>query len=535
MSEEQRPHTGLKGATITGDIQELMSFSDANRTIGGYLEEEPITGNIHLGREKLPRFSSTIQVNGRVDKEFAEDAETEEDYDDTREISAADEKVIREGGEKKGKGSVVNEANETEAVKEEASYCNDDADADDDDDDDFFYGDYISTNNGTRDDTTQSLSMNASSTEVRQDVESQAPGQLSDGKEHKNQHEAIILDSSDSDTDRVRDKNIGSMKPRRRTSSGSSLSDTPRKKPRRLRSNANPGRNVAKTVQKAHIPETGGNRFSDADEDEQFFKDLAREAGRTTSTAKPDSPAAVNRVFNLKFTSILEGTVGKKVNAKVKGTHAFDEIIPVALNLILKEYNVPTELRHRYDPTKVSVYRNDVKLPNFMTCNALPVPLHDGAEIKEVSLCLVASDKEKEYEMKCEESKREDDTSFTANDLLNANSKGQEFTTGPSSDDHQFMKPGTVEILDDESEPEESCETSGTVHVVLMAKGNDKLHVNAHKDTTFDKLILHYREQKNLSAEVQISFFFDNERISPTSRVRSWDLEDEDIVEVQLS
>ncbi|SCU85777.1 LAME_0D02740g1_1 [Lachancea meyersii CBS 8951] len=540
MIEDQRPHTGLKGAKVTDDIQELMSFSDANKTIGGYIEDEPTTGIIHLKREKLPRFSSTVHATLETERDagFEREEETEDDDDVEVKSYEGNGKGNGEGngGENEDRGQIkeINskgEKSENRENDDEDDEEDDDDEDDDDDDDTFFRGNYrpasdsFHNNRSHRPVVIDAERDKGSVSESRKSTSEQATTQAGEKNE-------IVIYSSDSDQVDNESNNVSRSTKRAtkrsRRNSNSLVDELPRKM--RTRNTRSPVGLQFQAKQGASVTETPTE--TEDDEDEQFFKDLAREAGRSASTLERNSPATENRVFNIKFTSNLEGTIEKKINAKVKGTHTFSQILPMALNLIIKEYNVPKELRPQYESQNVSIYRNGVKILNFMSCNSLQVSADSNVKTVEASLSLVPKALERDYEAKYEKAGQGEVSSILDDIPIDCNETS--FLTGDENEDDnaiQLSDGEAIQVLDDSSLAESNA---GIIKIALMAKNNVKTHVNVHRDTSFAKLDRHFRMVNNIPAGVDLRFVFDNENISPTQVIEDLDLEDEDIIEVRL-
>lgn len=468
MSEEQQTHTGLKGATVTGDIQDQISFTDANKTVGGYIEDEQATGTIHRGKAGLPRFSSTVEVTKTGSSTESQMSTKENKTDDDQDLE--DFNI---------------------------------------DDDDFFYGDYISSKNNAeteaapivmeKNDDIEQLSRSAERTEQVPDVE-------------------YITSSSDEERDTI---NTDSRSKRRRRSDASleELAQAPRlaKSPR-----GHP-RGSSRAVRTNSLPQ------HEKDEDDKFFEELEREASRTASTVKESSPAVAQRIYNIKFISDLEGSAGRRINVKVKGKQSFDQILPVALKTIIKEYKIPDALHPIYETDKVTLYRDGVKILNFMNCNSLQIPLEFKGEVSDVCLTIISKGQEQNFEALYEQSKHSNHELVPA--FIEPGTETPDFTVEEYEKELRnvdFNKNTSVQ----NQPPPQSVDDN--IRIALMSQDNKKIIVTARPETTFAALAEHYQKLTSLPPQQQVLLFFDNEELHLDSKVSDADVEDDDIVEVVI-
>ncbi|SCU85268.1 LAFA_0D14774g1_1 [Lachancea sp. 'fantastica'] len=529
--DEQRPHTGLKGAKITEDIQELMSFSDANKTIGGYIQDDQTTVAIHSERAKLPRFSSTIKpIDDGESTDSAEDVEAvETDVDEQEKAQNVDDTEANEANEANGSRQSVdhhqlnqkediNVSQKKSATEEEGRNDDEDDDDDDDDDDDFFCGDYAPSSRSVdssishRPVIIQKIQDNSSA------MSSPTVALKPQNTSYTSERDEIVIDSSEGDQSEREEENASN--PTKRISSSAKDDRVSVKRPRNTRTKNN--------YQKQTATSSAANQ--DEDEDEQFFKELAREAGRSASTAEKSPSLPLNRVFNIKFTSLLQGTVDKKVNAKVKGSHTFTQILPLALKLLLKEHNVSNELRHHYQSDNVSVYRGGVKILDFMTCNSLQVSTDPDLDIIEVSLTLISKASEDEYRANLEKKNHSDAALMASDEAIDDNDIS--YISGDDDPfNSQFSESSHIHILDDDSPTENS---TSTIRIVLMGKNNEKTYVNVHQNTSMEVLNNHFRSVHHVPEKCSVKLYFDNEELASSQSVGELELEDEDIIEVRL-
>ncbi|CUS21806.1 LAQU0S04e01200g1_1 [Lachancea quebecensis] len=467
-SREQPSHTGLKGATITGDIQDQISFTDANKTIGGYIEDEQVTGIIHRGKTELPRFSSTVEI---------------------------------------GKSGSTTESQ----ILAKENKTDDDQDLEDYniDDDDFFYGDYISTKNNAEAEATPVVM------EKNDDV-----GQLSRLVENSGQEADVEYITSSSDEEHHTTK-IDSRSKRRRRSDSSleEISQAPRPA-RLLRGNSRGG---SRAVQTESFPK------HERDEDDKFFEELEREVGRTASTLKEGSPAVVQRVYNIKFISDLEGSAGRRINVKVKGKQSFDQILPIALKTIIKEYNVPDALQPAYETDKVTLYREGVKILNFMNCNSLQIPLEFNDEVCDVCLTIISKGQEQNFEALYEQNKRNSHDLIPS--LTEPGTETPDFTVEEYEKELRSVDYNKNGNLQDQLRMEPADDT---IRIALMSQNNKKITVTARPETTFAALAGYYQKLTSLPPQQHIELFFDNEKLDLNRKVSDADMEDDDIVEVVI-
>lgn len=462
MVDEPRPHTALKGAKITGDIQEQISFSDANKTIGGYIEQEDVAADaVQVERNSMPIFTSSIK-------------------------------------EQRAASTASTGVSNTNVPLEGDQHIEDDTD-----DDDFFYGDYISAKSVTTDRET-SVIVNTSHSEQEK------PSLKSSDTNPE------IQEITDSSAD---EKELDEKHTQKRRISVTSIEDSPEK--------ASPGGN--------HFTRSRTNKRSitanislaaEDNEDEKFFEELQREAGRTTSTLKEGSPATAKRVYNIKFLSNLEGSLNDKINVKVKGKHAFSEILPIALKTLIKEYKVSKDLKPFYQPENVSLYRNGLKILNFMNCNSLHIPLNYEGEVSDVSMTLVSRDREQEYVKTLEQSRHA--TPDLSREETSPKIPG--FSIEEFEKDLEGFESGeSNNLLEDTPQTENN---HGTIKIALMAQDNKKIYVNVRQTTTIAMLGEHYRTTKNLSSIERFKFVFDNEDLQLSTKIDDLDMEDGDIIEV---
>ncbi|CEP60668.1 Esc2p LALA0_S01e16248g [Lachancea lanzarotensis] len=532
--EEKASHTGLKGAKVTENIQELMSFSDANKTIGGYLQDDQTPEIVHSERAKLPRFSSTIQPNNEEDSsDTAENLEVVETDDDDQTKAGNDDKNGVNGPNKESSNQIeVSRNKETDAghkideyeeVQGDDDHVDDDDDDEDDDDDDFFCGDYMLSSRSV-DNSISDRPVIVQTERGSSSVHNSRTGasKLQNASFQTSERDEIVINTSESDQSGSEKETV--IKSKKRVASSIKDQDLGTKWLSKKTRNTNDHNGFQKesTISMA--------KGSEEDEDEQFFKELAREAGRSASTVEKSPSLPVNHIFNIRFTSHLEGSMDKTVKLKVNGFHTFTQILPLALNLLLKEHNVNKELRHHYQSDKVSIYRGGVKILDFMTCNSLQVSTDPDIKFIEYSLTLVPKVSEEDYKTTLEK-KNQSETSLLADDpTVDAND-----TSFFSGDDDVYNSQNSesnhIYILDDDLSPEDQASTT---RIALMAKNNEKTHVNVHQDTSVATLSNHFRSVHNVPAERHIDLYFDNEKLAPSQLTRELDLEDEDIIEVRL-
>ncbi|SCW02285.1 LAFE_0F03070g1_1 [Lachancea fermentati] len=477
MTEEQRPHTGLKGAKVTSDIQDQLSFTDANKTIGGYIDENSSVDNEAVKLDKLPRFSSTIQMDKH------------ENHEATNKLLA-----VISSPEKEIKTPVDFES----------------------DDDEFFYGDYIS-NTKTTVDETQIIIDSKTGMRGREAVE------VTTNSIQELRHPLQTPKAHDI----IRDTSAG----RKRRRSVDSLSGSTSSRESSLeRSDTSPEhKKPSSIIQREERPIIVEE---DTDEDEEFFKELAREAKKSSNTTREQTPEAARRIFNVRFRSRLEGSVDKKINVKVKGKHTFTQILPAALKTMIKEYSVPKELQSMYAADNITLFRDGVKILNFMSCNSLQIPQSYENEVSEVHLTMVFKKDEHSYEQEYE------NTNYGGHEITilsgEASAEEVEELTIPEYEKDVSQAPGRItasNVYDDEEENTEN----DVIRVALLGQDNKKVHVNVRGTTKFSKIAEHYKQTKGLSSASKLRLIFDNEPLDLDGNVMDADMEDEDIIEVVIS
>lgn len=481
MSREQQSHVGLKGATVTENIEENLSFSEANKTIGGYADDSgPADGATQHVRNQLPRFSSNIEYSA-----FGSRSELSENCDESpkRLQSVQETHLVLDGSE-------------------------DDVDADDDDDDDFFYGDYL-TNSNTQTDEKDIIVDSNTGARGRDAVELSIAA-------NKNPE---LLPPTISNSSKNNDKRPGGLK--RKLSISSSVQSSASRDSSPTRSITPPP--SKRTKRSAVISKP----VVEEDDTDAFFTEITRNANRTSTVIRESSPELDKRTYKISFISKLEGSIDKKIEVKAWGKSPFTKILPSTLDAIVKAYRIPKAIQNVYKMDNVTLYWNGAKILNFMTCNSLRIPQNYGDEITDVNITLVSKEYEMKYEVEFKEMV-ENELSGSSVDVKNV--KKDDFATNEYELQLEKSESAEPSLL----KSSENVRDGSFIKLALVGQDNKKIFVKARSSTLFKKIADYYKDVKNLPSFTKLKLTFDHVNLSLEDRVEDHEMEDEDMIEVAI-
>ena len=268
--------------------------------------------------------------------------------------------------------------------------------------------------------------------------------------------------------------------------------------------------------------------------------------------ATPDKQP--KRVYSIRFLSQLDGTINKTVQVKVLGKFQFVKILPPTLEGLIKSYSIPTVLQKFYKVDNVTLYWNNTKLLNFMTCNSLNIPQAFENEVTNVDIVIMS--KEKEIENENELRKKlllEEKAAQMKLDLEKEREKEGEKNKPKESKNTEYAKAiaefekelkDATELKDSQVHGGENDgnmnidgsdnEKSSIMKIALVGHDNKKIYVNVRNSTPFSKLAEYYRLQKQLPQAAKIQLMFDHDELNLEETVGDQDMEDEDMIEVVI-
>ncbi|CAI4056231.1 hypothetical protein N7582_000546 [Saccharomyces uvarum] len=286
------------------------------------------------------------------------------------------------------------------------------------------------------------------------------------------------------------------------------------------------------------------------DENDDFFKELAKEAKKTTSISKESTPDQPKRVYNIKFFSKLEGTINKAVQVKVLGKYEFSRILPAALDGLMKSYKIPKVMKDIYKEENVTLYWNNAKLLKFMTCNSLHIPQDFENEISDIDITIVSKEYEKNFEATLESKLKEEETALFAKERQEMEMKLEkkrnereesefrefEFELRNVEETEELKANETFmnehSLREGNSVKENNGGNEKVMKIALMGQDNKKIYVNVRNSTPFFKVAEYYRIQKQLPQKARIKLLFDHDELNLNECIADQDMEDEDMVDV---
>ncbi|CCD23593.1 Esc2p NDAI_0B05600 [Naumovozyma dairenensis CBS 421] len=304
-------------------------------------------------------------------------------------------------------------------------------------------------------------------------------------------------------------------------------------------------------------PKLSSTLQMEPDENDEFFKEIAKEAKKIPSLTKESTPDKLpKRIYNIRFISKLDGTMNKCVQVKVLGKFQFQKILPAALTGLIKAYSIPSVLQKYYSVDNVSLYWNHAKLLDFMTCNSLNIPQAFENEVTNVDIELISKDDEIENEKAITEKLLKDEREVSLK--LEAAKKEKEIQEKLAKELAKEEKENEVfEEFEHELENVSELKTNGydadastvneanelaleegnadVMKIALVGQDNKKIHVNVRGTTPFSKVAEYYRIQKQLPQNAKIKLVFDHEELSLYETIEDQDMEDDDMIEVVIS
>lgn len=265
------------------------------------------------------------------------------------------------------------------------------------------------------------------------------------------------------------------------------------------------------------------NAIPQEDETDSFFEELSRDkkqrgANRSLTTdTTAGTPREVRRIFNVRFRSQLEGSLGKSVQVKVLGSQRFSRILPEALKALS---NATGSI---YTMENVAMYWNDARLLTFMTCNSLRIPQVLEDEISDVEVTLISSSE-------VERREQEQEAAVESERKLSVTS----CAPAPDSLELQFER----ELTETQDTPElsqnhiETPEPDSDIIRLTLVDKTERLMVRVRPETSLSKLLDHYKVRKKLPRRTKLRLRFDNELLDSKQTVQDAQLEDEDMIEV---
>ncbi|QLQ80737.1 hypothetical protein HG537_0E00900 [Torulaspora globosa] len=263
---------------------------------------------------------------------------------------------------------------------------------------------------------------------------------------------------------------------------------------------------------------------------------------KLTSNIRQSSPERKNsggkskckesqRLYNVKFLSRLDGSLGKVIQVTVSGDREFSSILESVLDGIVRELNGCEDLEKHYSVENVTLYWNNAKLLKFMTCDSLLINRASEQEVVEITM--VHREQEQEYEERLRSrlvGLGNGIRSALYNEINLANNDVEDFKNQAmdklinSSDTSSLKEPVSLD-------PEEES-NSAAIKLALVGKDNKKLYVQVRLSTPFTKVVDYYRLQKSLPSTTQIKLMFDHEELDLNGTVAQQDMEDGDMLEV---
>ncbi|GAV55098.1 hypothetical protein ZYGR_0AS04210 [Zygosaccharomyces rouxii] len=405
--------------------------------------------------------------------------------------------------------------------------------SDDDDDDDFFMG-----NINDADDESPPLENVYVDSEPR-NVNEQKSEKSSDNEEEdsdstdepvrdepkaaaaKNTEyddNVIVLDSSESESDEIKHSPRNKRTRNTRNSSKTtetlpSRSPTPPKRAKRSRTTSN----IA-------------NNFLEPDDNDEFFKQIARESTHTPAGTRETTPEQPRRIYNVRFLSKLDGSIDKAVQIKVLGKYDFASMLPSVLNGFIREYKIPNVMKKVYSQENVTLYWKTAKLLNFMTCNSLKIPQAFENEISDIDITVIPKEQENEFEQIINSRLLEGEPNPSDNtETGNLDARVEEFEKELKNVDNSATNHETTELIDLEDEGDTEL-----MKIALVGEDNKKIFVNVRNTTVLSKVAEYFRVKKKLPKDINIHLIFDHEKLDLNERIGDQDMEDEDMIEVVI-
>lgn len=327
----------------------------------------------------------------------------------------------------------------------------------------------------------------------------------------------IVLDSSDSDEDEIAKPPPPKKRTRNTRNSHKNIETIPSRPP-------TPPRRSKRSKTTANA----ANNIMQPDENDEFFRKIAREFSHTPVGTREATPEQPRRIYNVRFQSKLDGSIDKAVQIKVLGKYDFESMLPSVLNGFIREYKIPTVMKKIYSQENVTLYWKTAKLLNFMTCNSLKIPQAFENEISDIDITIIPKEKEKEFEQMINSELLEDipNPSDTV-DTGNLDERVEEFEEELKNIDNSTANHEMTELIDLEDE-----DNTDLIKIALVGEDNKKIFVNVRNTTILKKVAEYYRAKKKLSKDININLIFDHEKLDLNETIGDQDMEDEDMIEV---
>ncbi|EDO15451.1 hypothetical protein Kpol_1027p26 [Vanderwaltozyma polyspora DSM 70294] len=299
-------------------------------------------------------------------------------------------------------------------------------------------------------------------------------------------------------------------------------------------------------------------KYEEEEENDDFSKAIRMNSNTLTNVPSPTSDMAPNRIYNITFTSKLDGSVDKKLQARVLGKQQFSEIMQPILDSYSKIYKVSRVKKRNYKTDLVTVYWDRAKLLPFMTCNSLKIPLEFQSEISHIELTIISKENEQQFEadikaqLEVDQKENTNKTevgsskNFGIESQIDENKKKYEEYENELNESIPISVPsqGTAEdpmhIDGDEENAVDIIGKATTdlqqniVKLALVGNDNKKIFVNARETTRFFKLAEYYILHRKLPKSTKVKLIFDDEQIDLDSMVKDQDVEDDDMIEVVI-
>ncbi|QLL33180.1 hypothetical protein HG536_0E00910 [Torulaspora globosa] len=241
------------------------------------------------------------------------------------------------------------------------------------------------------------------------------------------------------------------------------------------------------------------------------------------------------RLYNVKFLSRLDGSIGRIIEVKVLGDREFSSILESVLDGFVKECDGCEDLDKPHNADNVTLYWNNAKLLKFMTCDSLRIHRASEGEIVHIEITMVHREQEQEYEERLRSrlvglgngarSVLYDGTGLLANEVEDSKNQGMNKLIESSN---------TSSLKNLVSEDSEKESNSAAIKLALVGQDNKKLYVQVRPSTPFAKVADYYRSQKSLPATTQVKLMFDHEELDLNGTVVEQDMENGDMLEVLL-
>lgn len=249
-----------------------------------------------------------------------------------------------------------------------------------------------------------------------------------------------------------------------------------------------------------------------------------KSAGKSKADEEPQ------RLYDVKFLSRLDGSIGRVIEVTVPGDREFSSILESVLDGINKEFEGSKELGRRYSAENVTLYWNNAKLLKFMTCNSLLINKVSEREDAHIEITMVHREQEEEYEERLRSSlvglgNGARSVLYNETDLI---------AKGPEAMDNLTESSNVSSINEPVSVDPEKESNSVAIKLALVGQDNKKLYVQVRPSTQFAKVAEYYILQKSLPPTTQVKLMFDHEELDLNGTVAEQDMEDGDMLEVHL-